>query len=451
MEFVENRSTLKRSLTLFSVVFLGLAWNCPMVFFQNYGISMDVSQGALTISYILAFVAILFTALSYAKMSRVIPIAGSAYTYTQKSMGSEAGFLVGWAILLDYILTPMITSLASAIFLNAEFPSIPFWAWFVILTVGVTVVSLVGITVSANLSKLLVIIQFVFFFVFIALTIKSLLGGEGAGTLFSSQPFTTNHLPMSVILSATAIISYSFLGFDAVTTLAEETLKPGKTIPKAIIIMLLVIGVVYIASSYFSQLLHPSTNFENIDSAANELAIIVGGNALQAALTTVLIMANFTCGVSAVTSVSRILFAMGRDSVLPKSVFAYIHPRFKTPMFGILIVGLIGLTGLFMSLGTAISFISFGALIAFTFVNLSVISHYYVRNKQRSSKDTIQYLILPLIGSGIIVWLWTSLSKDAFLLGGSWLILGIIYLFFLTKMFKKRLPQYLFEQASISS
>ena len=136
---------------------------------------------------------------------------------------------------------------------------------------------------------------------------------------------------------------------------------------------------------------------------------------------------------------------MGRDAVLPKRVFGYVHPKFKTPVFNILIVGVAMFSSLVMSLNTAMSFINFGALVAFAFVNLSVIAHYY-RNRLRSFKQSIQYLLLPIIGACFILWLWMQLDRNSLILGCSWAACGIIYLLFLTKFFRIRPPEFQFDE-----
>ncbi|MBY0087418.1 APC family permease [Brevibacillus brevis] len=438
-------NTLVRSLTLLQVVFLGLAWNNPMVFFMTYGIATEASQGVLAGAYLIAFSAILFTAVSYGKMAKAFPISGSAYTYTQKSMSPEVGFMVGWTILLDYILTPMITCLMSTVILSAQFPEIPYYVWIILLNVGITIISILGINFSATTSKIFVIAQIVFVSIFFILTIRSLWTGVGAGTLFSSQAFFNHSVPLSVILGGSSILCFSFLGFDSLTTLSEETINPEKNIPRAIFVMMLIMGVIYIGSSYLAQLVHPGFAFADTDAAALELVKLVGGNLFSSLFITVMLVANFTSGVSSATSVSRVLYVMGRDSVLPEKIFAYIHPRFKTPSYSILVVGLISLLGIVISLDTAITFINFGALIAFTFVNLSVIAHYFARKRKRSFSESIHYLLLPLIGAAFIMWLWSYLDINALLLGCGWMACGLVYLLYMTKCFKNRLPEFHFD------
>ncbi|KAA0966327.1 amino acid permease [Sporosarcina sp. ANT_H38] len=445
-----ERQTLIRTLTLSQVVFLGIAWNNPMVFFNTYGIATVTSQGVIMGAYVVAFLAILFTAFSYGKMAKAFPIAGSAYTFTQKSINPQIGFLVGWTIMLDYMLTPMVTCLMSTVFLHAVFPEIPHALWIIILTATIAIPSILGVKFSAFAGKIFVIAQVIFVGVFWILTAKSLMAGVGAGTLFSIQPLFNNDIELPVILAGASILCFSFLGFDSLTTLSEETINPEKTIPRAIIIMLVTIGVLYIGSAYLAQLVHPGFLFENTDSAAMEVVFLVGGNLFQSLFVTAVILGNFSSGVASTTSASRVLYAMGRDSVLPKKVFGHIHSRFKTPSTGIIVIGIISLLGIVLTLDQVIKFINFGALIAFTSVNLSVIAHYFIRNRKRSSfNEYMRYLFMPLLGAGFTLWLWSHLELDAMILGGIWVACGFVYLLYMTKFFKQQLPEFSFDKEII--
>lgn len=257
-------------------------------------------------------------------------------------------------------------------------------------------------------------------------------------------------IKLPVILAGASILCFSFLGFDSLTTLSEETINPEKTIPRAIIIMLLTIGVLYIGSAYLAQLVHPGFTFENTDSAAMEVVYLVGGNMFKSIFVTAVILGNFSSGVASTTSASRVLYAMGRDSVLPKKIFGHIHSRFKTPSTGIIVIGIISLLGIVLTLDQVIKFINFGALIAFASVNLSVIAHYFIRNRKRSSfNEYMRYLVMPLIGAGFTLWLWSHLELDALILGGIWMAIGLGYLIYMTKFFRQGLPEFNFDKEII--
>lgn len=417
-----TQTKLRQSLTLYQVVFLGLAWMTPMIYFSVYGIAYETSHGMLVQAYALAFIAIFFTAYSYGIMAKSHPTSGSAYVYAKKTLHPYIGYLVGWALLLDYLFSPIIACLMFGIYVHAQFPSIPSWLCIVVLNAALAVVNLLGINFSAQLSKVFVLIQMLFIAVFCTVLGIRLLG--------SDQPvhsvFQTD-VPLPVLLSGASIICFSFLGFDSVTTMSEETINAKKTIPRAIMMIILVAIVLYMGPSILTQMSFSGMTFANVDAAGFELVQKIGGTLLSSVFITVLIMAIFTQGLSSMTTVSRLLYVMGRDSILPKRQFAYVHPKYKTPAFNIILVTLVSLLALVISLDMAVKFVNFGALTAFIFVNLSVIAQKFVREKRRSLKQTLLYLVFPLVGAGFIGWLLSLLDANALTVGLIWIGFGIAY------------------------
>lgn len=445
---MQNQISLKRTLTLFPVVMFGLAYMAPMTVFGTYGIASETSHGMLPASYIFALVAMLFTAYSYGPMVRAYPLAGSAYTYTQKSISPHLGFLVGWATLMDYLFLPMINVLLNSIYLAAAFPAVPMWGWIVLFVVALTVINILGIKVTTNVNTILVLFQVLVVLIFIVLSIKGVAGGMGTGNFFTSLPFFNPDVSYAYALAGASILCLSFLGFDSVTMLSEETIDAKKTIPKAVMFTAFIGGLWFILVAYIGYLVFPDyTTFTNLDSASMEIAERIGGTLFSSIFLAGLTTTGIASGLSSHASVSRLLFAMGRDGILPRKIFAYVHPRFKTPVYNIILIGVFTLSALFLDLVTATSFINFGALVAFTFVNLSVIAHYYVKQRKRSPMETIRYLVLPIIGALFNIWLWTNLDKHALLLGSIWAVCGLIYLLSMTRMFRKRPPEMHFEEA----
>ncbi|NBD23397.1 APC family permease [Paenibacillus glycinis] len=420
---MREEAKLPRTLSLTQVVFLGLAWMTPMIYFSIYGIAYDSSSGMLTQAYLLAFVAILFTAYSYGLMSVAHPTSGSAYTYVKKSVHPYLGFLVGWALLLDYLFSPIIACLTFGIYMHAQFPVIPEYAWIIGINLVITLVNVKGASFSANLSKWFVLLQIGFIALFCALLIRNL------PTLHDPlAPLLQTTIPIASILSGVSIICFSFLGFDSITTMAEETKNAKKNIPRAIGIIIIIASILYVTPSYLTQLVFPKAiAFADIDAAGLQIVKMVGGAALGTVFIAVLLFAIFTQGVSSVASVSRLMFVMGRERILPPRCFAYVHPKLKTPVVNILIVAIVSLLSLVIQLDLAVKFVNFGALTAFFFVNVSVVSHYYARERRRSFSGTLLYLILPTLGAGIVGWLFLLLSKDALMMGLAWLLAGIVY------------------------
>lgn len=444
----QSTQSLKRTLTLMPIVLFGLAYMTPMIVFGIYGVLAEATEGVVSTAYLVAMIAMLFTAYSYGQMVKAYPVSGSAYTFTRKSINPHLGFMVGWSVILDYVFLPMVIWLIGSVYLNAAFPGVDIWIWILVFILITTAINVIGIRLTTNINLIMMVFQFLVIGLFIILSIVSLSKGNGMGTFFTATPFFNGDMSLSLVLAGASVACYSFLGFDAVTTLSEETINPEKTLPRAIFLIALIGGAIFVLASYFVHLVFPDyTQFANSDSAGLEIARFVGGNLFSAIFLAGMITAQFASGLSAQASAARLLFAMGRDNVLPKKLFGALHPKFRTPIINISAIGIIGLIALAMDVSTSTSFINFGAFITFTFVNLSVIGHYFVKNKRRNGKGTILYLLLPLIGTGLNIWLFTNLDVHALTLGSIWAAIGFVYLLILTRGFKKEPPEMKFEDA----
>jgi amino acid transporter len=425
-------------LTLGPVVLFGLAYMAPMIVLGTFGPIDQASGRAVPTAYALALIAMLFTAVSYARMSRAFPVAGSAYTYTRKTIDGRIGFLVGWAVLLDYFFLPMVIWLIGATFLNQQFPEVPNWAWIVTFIVITTIVNVIGIKLAANANLLLTGLQILVLVFFVILSFRHV--GQSA-SIFSGAPFHNSSTTIGAVTAGAALACYSFLGFDAITTLTEETKEPKRNIPRAIVLVTIIGGVIFLVTSYAAQLVGLALPHLNYDSEAFDIAKVIGGNLFSAFFLAGLVITQLASGIAAQASAARLMFAMGRDNVLPRKVFGFLHSKFHTPVFNILTIGVVGLIGIANSVSNAVSFINFGAFTAFTFVNLCVFA---LAIRQRRFKTVGQILgnaVAPLIGAGFDVWLLTQLQWEAHLLGAIWLVLGIAYLTWLTRGFRRQPPE----------
>ncbi|HEU4807355.1 MAG TPA: amino acid permease [Homoserinimonas sp.] len=436
---VTSDTGLKRVLGLPSLVLFGLVYMVPLTVFTTYGIVAQVSGGRVPLAYIVTLAAMVFTARSYGLMARAFPFAGSAYTYTQRSFGPGIGFLAGWALMLDYLFLPMINYLVIGIYMGAAFPAIPSWIFILAAIVLVTVLNVVGIVSVARANIVIIALQAVFIVVFVALSIGAI---SQSGTVDLLAPFSGTGDPggFPPVLAGAAILCLSFLGFDSVSTLAEETRDPKKVVPKAIMLTTVSAGILFVALSYVGHLVLPTHAFTNVDSAALDVMAIAGGQFLAAFFTAAYVAGCIGSALASQASVSRILYAMGRDNVLPSGFFGRINQRFGTPVLAILTVSVISLLALVIDLGLLAEMISFGALIAFSVVNLSVVKHYFMGENLRKGADLVNHLIVPLIGFALVIWLWTSLSSRTLVVGLIWLAVGFVYLLVITRGFRRPTP-----------
>ncbi|MEM6160940.1 APC family permease [Erwinia sp. P6884] len=439
----QPRAHLKKSLTLLPVVMMGLAYMQPMTLFDTFGIVSGLTNGHVATAYAFALVAILFTALSYGKLVRRFPSAGSAYTYAQKAISPHVGFMVGWSSLLDYLFMPMINILLAKIYFEALVPGIPSWIFVFMLVGFMTLSNLKGIKTVANFNSVIVVLQVAVMVVIMGMVIYGVAHGEGAGTLVSSQPFWSEDAHVVPMITGATILCFSFLGFDGISSLSEETKDAERVIPKAIFLTALFGGVIFVVVSYFLQLYFPDiSRFKDPDASQPEIMLYVAGKAFQFGILIFSCVTVLASGMAAHAGVSRLMYVMGRDGVFPERFFGYIHPKWRTPALNVLLVGVIALSSVTFDLVTATALINFGALVAFTFVNLSVISQFWVREKRNKTlKDNINFLLLPLCGALTVGALWINLEESSMILGLVWGTIGLIYLAFVTRSFRNPVPQ----------
>lgn len=437
---MENNS-LKRTMKLSHLVIFGVAFLTPMIAYTIYGVISTASHGVETGSVLFATIAMLFTALSYGHMAKAYPQAGSAYTYTRKALNAKLGVLAGWIVLLGYIFFPMAIWLIGAAYFGAAIPAVPSWVWLVFFIVITSVINIIGMEFGTKINFVMVSIQVIIIVAFLIFTIKAITEGMGEGTLASFSPFCNPNISFSYTVAGAAAACYCFLGFDALTTFTEDAIDPTKNIPRAIILTLIVCGAIFVIVTYFTHLVHPSFEYANPDNAAYEIARQVAPSVFGAIFLIGTIVGQFAAGLSAQASGARLLYAMGRDGVMPKKLFGGLNNKFKTPTNAIILTGIVALFAIFLDVTKATAYINFGGFVAFIFVNISVIAQYFVKGHQRSAKGTFLYLIFPLIGAVLCLYLLIHLDKVAIILGCIWVVLGIIYLAVLTKGFKKEPPE----------
>lgn len=443
---IAKGATLKRNLGLWAIVGLGLGYMTPTVIFDTFGMVARDTNNVVPLAYLVALIVMIFTAISYGKMSGAIPSAGSAYTYVRESIHPNVGFVVGWTSLIDYLLLPMVNCLIIRSYLEAIFPSVPGWIWVVLYVALTTSVIYLTMRGTSNLNMVLLIFSLIVMVVFIAMVWAQLAGGEGVGTVASMQPFIHDGVTMGAVLMGATIVCFSFIGFDAVTMYVEEARTP-KLVPRALLLTVLIGGGIFLVAGYFTQLrftdwnyFAPDGDMQFIeDSTLPLIGSAVGGPVLMAVLTAAGFCATLASGLASHASVSRMLLVMGRNNVLPKKYFGYINSRTHTPTFNIVLTGVVCLFAIAFTLEMIAAFINYGALIAFSFVNISVIAWFAVRKGRRKTpKDIFNYIVMPLIGVAMTGILWANLHPDALIGGVIWMALGIVYLAVLTKGFKKK-------------
>ncbi len=436
----QGEGTLKRNLGLWAIVGLGLGYMTPTVVYDTFGLVSERTHGAVPTAYLVALVVMAFTAISYGKMVRAFPSAGSAYTYTRESMHPNIGFLVGWVVLLDYLLLPLVNVLILRLYMEYAFPDVPPWMFVVLFALVITGSVAISMRGTSNFNSILLIFALVVMIVFTVLISMQISDGRGVGTLLSGDPFAGQDFEWSNMVYGATLVCFSFIGFDAITMYAQEA-KDQKIMPKAILITVLIGGAIFLVGSYFAQLRWPDNSefLEHAEDPLPALGEIAGGHIFLIIFTAAGFAATMASGLASHASVSRMLMVMGRKGVLPKRVFGHVSPKTHTPLFNVLLVGAVSLLAAVLDLDTVASVINFGALIAFTFVNLSVIAWFAIRQgRRKTGKDIFNYIVMPVIATLLTVLLWVNLDHVSLVVGLIWLAIGVIYLVVITGGFKKQ-------------
>ena len=430
------KQELKRELGFGGVVLFGMAMMFPVAPVVVFGAVSVVSQGHMALAYLIAVIPMSFTAYSYGQMAGAFPVAGSAYTYTRLSINPFLGFFAGWAILLDYALFPILNYIVIGFFTTELIPALPFWGVVIAAVAFVTIVNLLGIKNLSRVNNLLVIFMFIAVLYFIISCFTTVTAGPG----FSGQAFfNPGEFEFPLLLAGTAIACFSFMGFDAMTTLAEEIKNPGKVLTKATIFVCFFMGGLFIIQAFFAQSVFPDfTAFTDEDSAFLDACYAAGGDNLVVFVIIAVVAGAVANAIDSQAGVSRVLYGMGRDRYIPHKIFAHLHKKTKVPTYTILICALVGVIGASFDMDAIITTINFGALTTFMFVNLSVIFHFFIKGKKRSGMNIIRYLIVPALGFLTVATLFISLQANAKIVGFIWLCVGFVCLAVATKGFKEK-------------
>jgi amino acid transporter len=439
------RQELNRALKFRHLLAYGMVFMVPIAPMGIYGFVSAEIYGMVPFVYVVGIVAMFFTALSYKWMSQEFPFSGSVYNYVQRGLNAHVGFLAGWMILADYLLVPALLYGFTGTWLNALVPQIPIWVFIVLFVVFNSFITGRGITVTAETNWILLAIELVALAIFIAFGINYVFLSEGGAGGFALYPiYQQQHMSLSFIAAAASIAVLSFLGFDAISTLAEETERPERTVGNATVVALIVLGLIFIMQTYLAGLVHP--NYKSLDPelAFFQIGRQAGGQFLYVLLLVVnVIAAGIANALAAQTAVSRLLYSISRDDLFPDfGLLGKIHPRYRTPLNATLFVGVITLAvALIFAVDTIAKFVNFGALTAFMALNISVFVYFFIRRGRRGSLwDFFKYLLFPLLGFAIIAYVWSGFDTGTFIFGFSWLAVGVIVGAVKTRGFTRKPP-----------
>jgi len=429
------KQELHRSLSFWDLLVYGLVFMVPIAPFGIFGSVYQGSGGMVALAYAVGMVAMMFTALSYAEMSRAFPMAGSVYSYAGRGIAAPVGFLAGWMILLDYVLVPGLLYLIASVAMNSLVPGVAVWMWLVAFVVLNTLVNYVGIAMTARITKVMLIGELIVLAIFIVIGVVALAQGKGEG--FNLTPiYNSETFSWGIVFGAVSIAVLSFLGFDGISMLAEENKDSARAIGRSMVAALLLAGTLFIVQTWIAALLVPNpdqllSEGDPGGTAFYDAAGVAAGVWLAklTALATAIAW-GFANALVAQAATSRLLYAMARDRQLP-AFLAKVHPRHGVPVNATLLTAVVSLVlGLYMAqrddgITLLATLVNFGALSAFLVLHISVISHYLVRGK---SRNYWKHLIAPGLGFAILFYVVINAKIAAQTLGFVWLTIGVVLL-----------------------
>ena len=427
---------LKRALSRWDLIVYGVVLiqlTAPMPVF---GVLSIRAGGHVVTTILLALAGMIFTAISYGRMAQAYPSAGSAFTYVSRELNPVLGYVTGWGMLVDYVLNPLIMIVWCSKAAMNFLPAIPYAVWTVFFFVAFTSLNLVGVKNSARISRALAIAMGVVVAIFLAGALRYVLEHRSPTPGFFTRPFydPTTFNPRAV-LGGTSIAVLTYIGFDGISTLSEEVEDPRRSILFATVGTCVVIGILSAIEVYAAQLVWPaSMPFKDVDTAFVAIAARAVGPWFFVVMNLTLLVASFGSGVGSQLGAARLLYGMGRSNALPGAFFAAVDPKHHVPRNNVILVGLIALVGAFLlSYALGAEILNFGALTAYMGVNMAALMRYYVRASEKLQRN----LWPPLIGFAICLLLWVNLSWPAKLVGGAWMLVGLLIGAWRTQGFRK--------------
>lgn len=432
---------LRRVLTLWDLIFYGIVLIMPIAPVPMFGVAQVLSQGHFVTTILIAMVAMLLTAISYGRMASLYPAAGSAYTYVGRGLSPYLGFVTGWAMFLDYLIQPLLNGIYGALTIQRFFPYIPYAALAALFVGLMTFLNLRGIRTTARTNIALLVVMCAVIGVFMVAAVHYLFHFEGWHGVLSVRPFyDPRTFNPRMIWTATSYAALTYIGFDGVTTLAEDVENPKRNVILATVSVCLFTGIVGGLEVYLGQRVWPDfRTFPSAETAFMDVTRRVGGPLLFQALGIVLVLATIGAGLTGQVGAARLLFGMGRDNVLPRKLFGYLDPRRNTPTRNLWLIGIVAFIGtLFISYEQAGEILNFGAFLAFMGVNLATFWQFAIAQQPGRHRRWLADAVMPLAGFVFCFWIWLGLKSSAKIVGGSWFVVGLVYCAIKSRGFRER-------------
>jgi putrescine importer len=431
---------LRRTLTLWDAVFYGIVLVQPVAPMGIFGVVSQEARGHVVTTILIGMFAMLLTAISYGRMARVYPSAGSAFAYVSQELHPGLGYVTGWSMVMDYVLNPMICTIYCSKVAMTFIPGVPYTAWVAAFAAVFTMLNLRGVKASARTNEVLAVGMFVVVVLFVGAALRYLFAAA-PGQIEMARPFyDPQTFALPAVLTGASIACLTYIGFDGISTLSEEVENPRRNILLATVLTCLITGVLASILVYLAQLVWGNwTGFSDVDTAFVHVAGKAGGASLFVLVSLTLLVANLGSGTSAHLGAARLLYGMGRSDALPRRFFGAVDAKSRIPRNNVLLVGALACVGgLSLTYQLGAELLNFGAFVAFMGVNLAAFVRYWVRSDERRLMNAV----LPLTGFLVCLYLWLSLRWPARVAGTLWLAAGVIYGAIKTRGFRRQMVSF---------
>ncbi|MFD8145526.1 amino acid permease [Streptomyces sp. NPDC059708] len=430
--------SLRRSLTMWQLTMISIGATLGTGIFVVLGTAAPKAGPAVTISFILAGLTALFSALSYAELAGSVPVSGSSYSYAYATMGELIAWICGWCLVLEYAVSVAAVAVGWGQYLNE----------FLDGTIGVTIPDAVsqpyGQGGFINLPALVVVLLSMVFLmrgakesatvnsIMVAVKIVTLILFIGIGVMGIKAGNYTPLAPLGVtgISAAASTLFFSYIGFDAASTAGEEAKNPKKDLPRAIMLSLGIVTVLYVLVAFVAVGAMPWKDFEGTEAALAQIMTDVTGTSVWGVvLAAGAVIAIFSVVFAVLYGQTRILFAMSRDGLVPK-VFAKVDEKTGAPRANVVIVSLFcGVLAAFIPLGKLADATSIGTLFAFGLVNVAVIILRVKRPDMPRTFKVALFPVTPILGFLACGYMMFSLDMATWEVFGGWMAVGLVVYF----------------------
>jgi amino acid transporter len=440
---------LKRVLSLWDLVYYGVILTSPIAAVPLFGTAQVLSHGHTVTTLLVAMFAMSVTAISFGRMSTVYPSSGSVYSYISRGLNPHLGFIIGWAMFLEYLFQPIQNALYAVLTIQRIVPQVPFAILAAVIVGFMTILTIQGIKFSARTNEVLLGFMMLVTAAFLVMSFRFVVLHQSFGALFSYKPiYDPATFDIRALAAGTSFAALVFIGFDGVSILAEEVKNPRRNVLLAAVLVCVFTGLFSGLQVYMAQRVWPDyTAFHNPETAFMDVARRAGGTLLFNAYGAVLLVSSLACGLAGHIGAARLLYSMGRDDVLPKKVFGYLHPRKGNPTYNEWIVGVVAYAAVISipwELGAEI--VTFGALIAFTAVNLVALLHFWFSPERRQIRNFFLDAFTPAFGALFCFALLIGLQAKTKYVGLVWLGIGLVYAGYRTKFFTVRPKLFSFDE-----